>query len=54
MGELTILRLRKKAEEGLGEKFDIRDFHDVILKNGSIPLWLLEQQIDAYIEKVSD
>jgi len=52
IGELTILRLRKKAEEVLGENFDIRDFHDAVLENGSIPLWILEQRIDAYIEAV--
>jgi uncharacterized protein (DUF885 family) len=50
MGELTILRLRKKAEEALGEDFDIRKFHDAILLNGSVPLPILEQKIDEYIE----
>ncbi len=41
IGELTIKRLRKNAEETLGEKFDLRDFHDQILKNGSMPLSML-------------
>ncbi|MCK5040906.1 MAG: DUF885 domain-containing protein, partial [Sphingomonadales bacterium] len=38
MGELTIIRLREKAENVLEEKFDIRDFHDAVLANGGIPL----------------
>lgn len=51
MGELTIKRLRKEAESALGAKFDIRTFHDEILKHGSVPLKVLEQQIKAYIER---
>lgn len=50
IGELTIKRLRKKTEQALGAEFDIREFHFQILKNGSLPLNLLEAQIDAYIE----
>lgn len=49
IGELTIKRLRKTAEDELQENFDIRDFHFEVLKNGSVPLALLEQQIDQYI-----
>jgi uncharacterized protein (DUF885 family) len=51
MGELKILELRKKAEEALGENFDIRAFHDAVLANGSIPLTILEAKIDAFIER---
>ncbi len=51
MGELTIIRLREKAENVLEEKFDIRDFHDAVLANGGIPLNVLEDQINAYIER---
>ncbi|WP_435276716.1 DUF885 domain-containing protein [Psychrobium sp. nBUS_13] len=50
IGELTIKRLRKKAEDKLGAGFDIREFHFQILKNGALPLDFLEQQIDAYIQ----
>ncbi len=50
MGELTIKRLRKEAETALKENFDLRQFHDEVLKNGSVPLNVLEQQIRAYIE----
>ncbi|MCG9737138.1 DUF885 domain-containing protein [Shewanella insulae] len=49
IGELTIKRLRAKAEEALGDKFDIRAFHDAVLANGSVPMALLEQQIDDFI-----
>ena len=50
LGELKIRELREKAETVLGKKFDIRDFHDEILKNGSIPLSLLENLITKYLE----
>lgn len=50
MGELKIKALRKKAEDALRERFDIRDFHDTILKNGSVPMQTLEQIVDRWIE----
>ena len=49
LGELEIVRLRRKAEQALGSRFDVRDFHDAVLRNGSMPLDLLEPQVDAYI-----
>jgi prolyl oligopeptidase len=49
LGELEIKRLRRKAEQTLGSRFDIRDFHQAVLRNGPLPLDLLEPQIDAYI-----
>jgi len=51
IGELKIRELRKKAEQELGDKFDIRSFHDVVLANGSIPLNTLERIINDYITK---
>lgn len=51
MGELTILELRKIAERELGEGFDIRAFHDAVLEEGGLPLEILRQQIDTYIEE---
>lgn len=50
MGELTIKKLRQHAEQELGTSFDLRDFHDQILKNGSMPLSMLETLIYKYVE----
>ena len=49
VGMMKILELRTKAKEALGDKFDLRDFHDVILKNGALPLDILEVYVDKYI-----
>jgi len=51
IGELTIKQLRLDAEKALGQQFDLREFHDQILKNGSIPLDLLKTIIHQYITK---
>lgn len=51
IGELTIKRLRAKAENALGHDFDVREFHYQVLRHGSIPLNVLEQQIDNYIDE---
>ena len=50
VGMLTILELRQHAMEQLGEDFDIREFHDAVLKNGAVPMQVLEEVIDAYIK----
>ena len=50
VGMLTILELRERAMEQLGEAFDIREFHDAVLKNGAVPMRVLEEVIDAYIK----
>ena len=50
IGELKIKELRKRSQEALGENFNIREFHDLVLENGAIPLDLLEDQINHYIE----
>ena len=50
LGELKIIELRQLAEKELEEKFDIRLFHDAILENGSIPLDILTEQIEGFIE----
>ena len=49
IGQLKILELREKARRELGPRFDIRDFHAVVLENGAMPLDVLEQQVNAYI-----
>lgn len=54
IGELTIKRLRQVAQETLKEDFDLRDFHDQILKNGSMPLSMLEKVINQYIVERSN
>ncbi|WP_374406385.1 DUF885 family protein [Pelagerythrobacter sp.] len=49
IGQLKILELRTRAREALGPQFDIRDFHGVVLENGSVPLDVLEDLVDEYI-----
>jgi uncharacterized protein (DUF885 family) len=49
IGELKIQELRRRAEQALGPRFDIRAFHDVVLRNGALPLDLLEEQVKTYI-----
>ncbi|SEH78492.1 Uncharacterized conserved protein, DUF885 familyt [Rheinheimera pacifica] len=49
IGMIKIVELREKAKSELGDKFDIRQFHDVVLKNGAVPLDVLEQLVDEYI-----
>jgi uncharacterized protein (DUF885 family) len=50
IGELKIKELRRRAEEKLGAKFNIRDFHDHLLGEGAIPLDLLEKRMNQWIE----
>jgi len=49
LGEMKIRELRRKAEAVLGPRFDVREFHDAILRLGSVPLPVLERQIDRFI-----
>lgn len=51
MGELKIRELRARAEKELGTRFDIRAFHDAVLRNGPVPLTVLESEIDSFIAK---
>jgi uncharacterized protein (DUF885 family) len=51
IGQLKILELRDRAQKALGPKFDIRAFHDQVLDAGALPLDVLEQRIDAWVEK---
>ena len=49
VGQLKILELRQRAQRELGPKFDLRDFHAVVLENGSVPLDVLEELVTSYI-----
>lgn len=51
IGMITILKLREKCKNALQDKFDIKQFHEIILTNGPIPLNILEQKINEYISK---
>jgi len=51
IGMLKIQELRARAEKELGERFDQREFHDVVLKNGGLPLEILEEQVNSYIQR---
>ncbi len=49
VGQLKILQLRNMAKEKLGEQFDIREFHDVVLTYGAVPLNILEENVNTWI-----
>jgi uncharacterized protein (DUF885 family) len=51
MGQLKILELRQRAEARLGKQFDLRRFHNVVLDDGPLPLDLLDQRVNAWIER---
>lgn len=51
VGMTKILELRAKAQRALGDQYDVRDFHRTVLNNGSVPLNILEQLVDQYIEE---
>ena len=52
IGELKIRQLRQKAEKELGSKFNIRDFHEIILEQGTVTLSILEKRVNDYIKKL--
>lgn len=53
VGELKIKELRARSEQRLGARFDIREFHDVVLRNGGVPLTILERVVNRWLEEKS-
>jgi uncharacterized protein (DUF885 family) len=51
IGMIKIVELRRKAERELGAKFDLRAFHDLLIGSGSLPLSILERQVDTWISE---
>ena len=49
VGELKLLELRERATRELGGKFALKEFHSLVLETGSVPLEILERQVDSYI-----
>ncbi|XP_048246902.1 uncharacterized protein LOC124119505 [Haliotis rufescens] len=54
IGEIKILELRRKAEQELGDRFDIREFHSVVLKSGTLPLTVLEDLVNDWLDSYPD
>jgi uncharacterized protein (DUF885 family) len=53
-GSLVIQELRARAEAELGDEFDIREFHDLVIEDGTIGLGMLQEKINRWIERNSD
>jgi uncharacterized protein (DUF885 family) len=51
VGQLALLAMRDRARARLGDRFDIRDFHDIVLRNGAVPLSILDRLVDEWVEE---
>jgi len=49
IGNLEIRRLRTKAEQAMGPRFDLKAFHDLVLEDGTLPLWVLREKVEHWI-----
>jgi uncharacterized protein (DUF885 family) len=49
IGQLKIVEVREKARQAMGNRFSLRAFHDVVFDTGTVPLEILEQQVEAYV-----
>lgn len=54
LGQLEIIRLREEARQKLGNKFDLRAFHDQVLDSGALPLDVLRSQVEAWLAEQSN
>jgi uncharacterized protein (DUF885 family) len=54
IGQLKIVELRDKARKAIGDRFSLKDFHNCVLHTGTVPLEILERQVDAYIRSKSE
>jgi len=54
VGFQKMLALRDKAKNALGEQFDLKEYHDVVLEQGVVPLFVLEEMVDEYIQDKKD
>ena len=54
IGQLKIVELRDKAQKALGSRFSPKAFHNAVLMTGTVPLPLLERQVDAYIRATAN
>lgn len=53
LGQIEILRLRERAKQQLGERFDLREFHRIVLRNGAVPLNVLEREVQRWINETN-
>ncbi len=49
IGNLEIRRIRDEAKQKLGTRFDIKTFHDIVLEDGAVPLWVLREKIERWV-----